>query len=201
MDEKITTRDKILDAALTLFSEKGFDGVGVDELAELAGVKGPAIYYYFKGKDAVFDGVVGMLEEYYATNFGSAQNIRRFPESTEELITMSLARINYTMHDPQIKKIRRLIVSEQFRDERMCMLATKHFLTGLEDLYTAIFVHMMQDKLLRQDDAGILAMEFTAPITQLIHLVDRHPDREAEAIERMTNYMEHFVKIYEYSEH
>ena len=201
MDEKMTTRDKILDAALTLFSEKGFDGVGVDELAEQAGVKGPAIYYYFKGKDAIMDVIIGMLEDYYSDNFGSAQNITIFPESTEELIAMSLARINFTMHDPQIKKVRRLIVSEQFRNDKMRMLATKHFMTGLEDLYTAIFIHMMQDKLLKQDDAEILAMEFTAPITQLVHFVDRHPDCEEKAIERMTKYMEHFVKIYGYSKH
>lgn len=33
------------------------------------------------------------------------------------------------------------------------------------------------------------------------HFADRPPDCEEEAIERMTKYMEHFVKIYGYSEH
>ena len=38
---KISTKDRILDSALTLFAEKGYDGVGVDLIAENAGLKGP----------------------------------------------------------------------------------------------------------------------------------------------------------------
>ena len=36
--EKIPTKDRILDSALTLFSKKGYDGVGVDLIAENAGI-------------------------------------------------------------------------------------------------------------------------------------------------------------------
>ena len=35
---KIPTRERILDSALMLFSEKGYDGVGVDLIAENAGI-------------------------------------------------------------------------------------------------------------------------------------------------------------------
>lgn len=35
---KIPTKDRILDSALTLFSKKGYDGVGVDLIAENAGI-------------------------------------------------------------------------------------------------------------------------------------------------------------------
>jgi len=40
----------ILDAALALFSESGFAGVGVDAIGARAGVAGPAIYAHFSGK-------------------------------------------------------------------------------------------------------------------------------------------------------
>lgn len=43
----------ILDAAARLFHVSGFDGVGVDEIGQLAGVSGPAIYRYFSGKDEI----------------------------------------------------------------------------------------------------------------------------------------------------
>ena len=47
-------RDRqILDAAAALFYEKGFDGVGVDEIGARAGVSGPAIYHHFSGKDQI----------------------------------------------------------------------------------------------------------------------------------------------------
>ena len=44
------TKERILYSALDLFSEKGYDGVGVDLIAENAGLKGPSLYRHYKGK-------------------------------------------------------------------------------------------------------------------------------------------------------
>jgi len=47
-------RDRqILDAAAALFYEKGFHGVGVDEIGERVGISGPALYSHFAGKDEI----------------------------------------------------------------------------------------------------------------------------------------------------
>jgi AcrR family transcriptional regulator len=54
-------RDRqILQAALELFHERGFGGVGVDEIGARAGVTGPAIYRHFSGKDEV---LAALLDE------------------------------------------------------------------------------------------------------------------------------------------
>lgn len=44
---------RILDAAATAFHEKGFHGVGVDELGARAGLSGPSIYRHFAGKNEI----------------------------------------------------------------------------------------------------------------------------------------------------
>ncbi|KAA9164502.1 TetR/AcrR family transcriptional regulator [Amycolatopsis acidicola] len=44
---------KILDTAAVVFYEKGFHGVGVDELGKRAGLSGPALYRHFSGKDDI----------------------------------------------------------------------------------------------------------------------------------------------------
>ncbi|MEJ8279464.1 TetR/AcrR family transcriptional regulator [Pseudonocardia spirodelae] len=44
---------QILDAAEQLFFERGFDGVGVDAIGELAGMSGSAIYRHFDGKNEI----------------------------------------------------------------------------------------------------------------------------------------------------
>lgn len=47
-------RDRqILDAAAALFYEKGFHGVGVDEIGLRVGISGPALYRHFSGKDEI----------------------------------------------------------------------------------------------------------------------------------------------------
>src|SRR6201999_2962775 len=43
----------ILDAAATVFYEKGFHGVGVDELGTRAGMSGPTLYRYFSSKEEI----------------------------------------------------------------------------------------------------------------------------------------------------
>ena len=43
-------REKILNCALELFHARGYDAVGVQEIAETAGVTKPTLYYYFRNK-------------------------------------------------------------------------------------------------------------------------------------------------------
>ena len=70
MLSNLTTKEKILNSALTLFSEKGYDGVGVDLIAEKVGLKGPSIYKHFKGKEEILEILIGNVENYYEMNFG-----------------------------------------------------------------------------------------------------------------------------------
>jgi TetR/AcrR family transcriptional regulator len=48
------TRARILDAAVNEFSENGLAGARTEHIAEAAGVNKALLYYYFKGKDALY---------------------------------------------------------------------------------------------------------------------------------------------------
>ncbi|MFM9445433.1 TetR/AcrR family transcriptional regulator [Streptomyces acidiscabies] len=48
-----TRRDQILREAARLFAERGFHGVGVDEIGAAVGISGPGLYRHFAGKDAM----------------------------------------------------------------------------------------------------------------------------------------------------
>lgn len=51
---KETTRKKILNSAITLFSTRGFDQVSIDDLMKNAGLTRGAFYAHFKSKQAVY---------------------------------------------------------------------------------------------------------------------------------------------------
>lgn len=53
--DELSTRDKILCTAHGLFSEKGFNGVGVREIAKEADVNVAAINYHFGNKDKLYN--------------------------------------------------------------------------------------------------------------------------------------------------
>ncbi len=56
-------REHIIEAALSLFSEKGFENTRVDEIAEKAEVNKALIYYHFESKEALLN---HLLEGFFA---------------------------------------------------------------------------------------------------------------------------------------
>src|SRR3546814_7343759 len=55
------TRDRILDAALDLFSERSFDGATTREIAQRAGVTQPLLNYHYRSKDDLWRAAVDSL--------------------------------------------------------------------------------------------------------------------------------------------
>ncbi|MGV9709395.1 TetR/AcrR family transcriptional regulator [Gordonia sp. NPDC003424] len=52
-----TRRDEILDAAAQLFAERGYAGVGVDDIGAAVGITGPSVYKHFSSKLAILLGI------------------------------------------------------------------------------------------------------------------------------------------------
>ena len=53
----LSTEEKILEAAKTLFHRKGFDGARMQEIADEAGINKALLHYYFRSKEKLFDEV------------------------------------------------------------------------------------------------------------------------------------------------
>ena len=49
---------KLLESALALFAEKGYEGTSIREIIEGAGVTRPVLYYYFENKEDLFKRLV-----------------------------------------------------------------------------------------------------------------------------------------------
>jgi AcrR family transcriptional regulator len=190
------TRERILAAALELFSERGFAGTNIRELSALLGMGKSSLYRHFESKEAIWNALLDEMIAYYDARFGSSEHLPPVPESLEGLVRMTMQMANFTIRDEKIIKTRKLLSIEQYRDERAKALATKHFLTGLTDMFTPIFSAMMDRGLLRRDDARELAFAYTAPISALIHLCDREPEKTEEAMAQIEAFSRHFIKTY-----
>ena len=88
---------------------------------------------------------------YYGEHFGSPEHLPPVPDSLEELVEMTMRLVDFTVHDKKVVMTRKLLSIEQFRDERARDLATKHFLTGLIEMFTPLFAGMMDKGQLRKD--------------------------------------------------
>jgi AcrR family transcriptional regulator len=87
------TRGRILESALELFANSGFDGASTRTIAEHAGVNLPAIQYYFGSKEGLYRAVVEQFSQELQTSVAPlAERIRAELEdgdaSREQLISL-----------------------------------------------------------------------------------------------------------------
>ncbi len=190
------TKDRILAAALEMFSQYGYAGTNIRELTASLGLGKSSMYRHFESKEEIWNALLDQMAAYYEARFGSAEHLPPVPDFLEELVMMTMRMVNFTVHDDKIVMTRKLLTIEQFRDGRARDLATKHFLTGLTGMFTQLFAGMMDKGLLRRDDPAMLAFAYTAPITALIHLCDREPEKTDDAMAQVEAFSRHFVKTY-----
>jgi len=66
------TRKRIIEAALQLFGERGYDGASTRDIAQAAGVNAPALQYYFHNKEGVYQACAENLVEQLKQHFADA---------------------------------------------------------------------------------------------------------------------------------
>lgn len=63
----MNTKQKILNEALTLFSEKGYSSVYVGDIADAVGIKASSLYKHYKSKQEIFDSCIKVFPKEWKT--------------------------------------------------------------------------------------------------------------------------------------
>ena len=187
------TKDRILTEALILFAEQGYKGANLRDLAARLGLSKSALYKHYESKEAIWNALLDKMEAYYAAHVGSLEQLPATPTSCDELFELSMRMIRFTINDPQIILTRKLLLTEQFHDDRVCRLAGKHFLEGTASIFAQLFEQMMAQGLLQREDPCLLAFAYTAPISALIHHCDRHLEPQEVTMERIEQFARYFI--------
>lgn len=87
-------KEKILDAAVKLFAEKGFDGTSVDEIAKLAEVNKAMIYYYFSSKEELLSSIIRKSVNEF-TSIVDEIDLSKFDNLEDMIKTIVREAINY----------------------------------------------------------------------------------------------------------
>jgi AcrR family transcriptional regulator len=86
------TRKRILESALSLFREKGFDQVSIDEITSAAGVSKGSFYTYFQTKSDIIIEEFRLIDDYYQKKESA---IMRSPEAVSRLIAFTKYQLDY----------------------------------------------------------------------------------------------------------
>ena len=202
--ERGNTKQEILDAALELFSVKGFEATSLSTIADTVGIRKASLYSHFENKQAILDALVKDVLEQYAAHsiFAGAAPEKPAGEEGEHALTPDTAaqmiqgQIRYILHDPHISKARKMLLIEQFQNPELAKLQTKQNYTDVLQHFTGLMKHLIRQGVLMEDEPEIMAAQFCLPISVWINLCDREPEREPEAMELIEKHIRQFFKVY-----
>lgn len=160
------TKEKILAAALDLFSKKGFSAVSVREISGAVGIKESSLYCHFKNKrdilDNIIDGYVKMNEN-YLPDF--SKRIEFFSNITEkQFLEAALKSFNTYMMDEKVLKFFRIMSIERFNSEEINNLYVKYLIDDPINYQSQLFKALMENGKMKNSDERLLAIEFYSPI-------------------------------------
>ena len=133
----MTTKQKILNEALSLFSEKGYSAVYVGEIAEAVGIKTPSLYKHYKNKQDIFNSCV----EVFSERMGNIRNDLQLPGSKtasfsyetvteEQLIEVANRLFLFYLQDNVAAKFRKMLMIERYHNPELNKLFEDLFIGG-----------------------------------------------------------------------
>jgi AcrR family transcriptional regulator len=132
-DKTLDARDRILDAALSLFAMRGFEGVSTTQIAKAAGITQPLIHYHFKNKEALWKAAVNRVFATLHEQF-TAQVVK-LPQQNKKGFLVEVIR-NYVAFSARHPEFNQLLLREGTQpSERLNWLVETWLRPALEPFY------------------------------------------------------------------
>lgn len=200
-----STKQKILNAALELFSTQGFEATSVSQIADEVGIRKASIYSHFASKQEILENLMReVMKQYEWHSIFSETNRRNSLFLTDEknidvdsVAQMIIGQIRYILDEPQIYKIRKMLTIEQFRNPVLAKVQTKQNYTNVMKFFSDIIEILVQQKKLSDDDTEIMAAQLCLPVSVWLNLCDREPERTEEVIDLIKRHIRQFFKMYQ----
>ena len=201
----MNTKKRILDEALTLFSEKGYANVFVAEIADAVGIKAPSLYKHYKSKQDIFNAILDEMKNNYdkqaamlnMNGNNAVADAEVFSAVSEDgLVEMGMSLFRFFLHDGYTQKFRKMLTIEQFHNPQLAELFTIQYIDDSLKYQSAMFAILCENNILKSENPEIMSLQFHAPIFMLLTMCDREPEREEELTMLLEQHIRQFVRLY-----
>ena len=199
------TKQRILLEALRLFSQKGYDAVSVEQIADAVGIKAPSLYKYYKSKQDIFDAIFeetakryGAFTESISVHMtNSAQDLQVFSAITADaLVEKVKSLISYSLHDEFVSQFRRMMTIEQSRPPELSALYSQRYVEQIQNYNKGLFQRMIAAGVMVDEDPDLLGMMYDSPILILLGECDRHPEKEQQIMGMLEDHVLLFYQTF-----
>jgi AcrR family transcriptional regulator len=168
------TKERLFDAALSLFAEKGYEATSVREIIEAAGVSRPVLYYYCASKEDLFRRLVHGTHEQAHQQL--AQIVTQATSCEHRLRAIVRGSFAFCVADPRVPRL-------MFQTAYGAPIpGISEFMTELGQARFTTICKLIQAGLnsgeLRGQDAAALTLMFCCLMDQHLNILARGPAPE-----------------------
>lgn len=195
----MSTKDRILDASLSLFASKGYEATSMADIAESVGIRKPSLYSHFESKREIATVIEERTKELYLsqTFIGSFLQGKTFPDTVDDLIEKTLYHIRFTMEDPTLYRVRRFVEREQYSFESIRELHKVLTYDNVLLVNRKAIEHLVEVGVLRSDiDIELVSTQFVAIATFEIYHIDRSDKEIQEHLDSLGYSLKMFLSNY-----
>ncbi|MBY4226917.1 TetR/AcrR family transcriptional regulator [Rhodococcus fascians] len=174
---KAERRQQLLDAAASLFAERGFTSVRLEDLGAAVGISGPAVYRHFPNKEAVLVELMVGISEYLLDGGREVVGSRKVDEATvSALVDFHL---DFAFETPAFIRI-------QDRDLQSLPEGARRKVRRMQREYVELWVSTLcaVDPELNEADARTTAHAVFGLINSTPYSAGRTPSRNARPVLR-----------------
>ena len=200
----MSTRELILDESLKQFSEKGYAGTSMSDIAKPIGISKAALYKHFESKQQIFEEIIEQSEIRYgefldklSVHFdGGGNDVNVFENITAQGLCESvLTFVRYSMNDTYSRQVRRMLTISQFESRELGAMYTTRYVSAMLGYDEKLFERLMAVGAIEKGDPKHLALMFFAPVIMYMGIWDREPDRADECESAIKEHVEKFYKM------
>ncbi len=202
-NETRDTKELILTVALKLFSEKGYDGVGIRDIAKEIGIRESALYKHYSGKQDIFSSILKDTERRYQEEVstfippeGMTNILSGESDVREELFRISVTMFRFYLNGEYGSQLRRMLTMEQYRTSEASKFFRDIIIDNGLDYISGVFTHLIKDGVYIDADPMIMALQFYSPLYLLLSKYDNQPEKQEEAFSFLERHITMFNKTY-----
>ena len=194
------TKEQIIETALELFSQNGFLGTSMSDIASQLKITKGALYKHYESKQQILEQIIermAKLDLERAKKYEMPETEqKKFAEAyihipTEKIRKYSIAQFRHWTEENFSAKFRKMLTLEQFRSKEMSDLYQNYLGTGPLEYMTKIFKKMTKSK----PKARQLALEFYGPIFILYSVYDGAAENAKKSVfVQLENHIKNFIE-------
>lgn len=206
----MSTKESIIEEALRQFSQKGFDGTSMSDIAKPLGITKAALYKHFESKQQIFDEIIVESEEKYKDvldklsvhflndNKGkmSKKDVDVYSGISAEGLSKNVLKfVRFSMNDEYSRQVRRMLTISQFQSRELGEMYTRRYVETMLGYDEKLFEQLIKAGVIKQGNPKVLAAMFYAPVIMYMGIWDREPERAKECEKAIRNHVKQFFMM------